>query len=262
MAHSSERLLALLLPLALLAACGGARAQTVERAFEAPERAAPLVQPRAPQTQVLYLSALRELPPSGWASWDAIAHALRSFEPDVVLVELPHGTSLRGADPGAAPFAQAPEVLEVVAPYARQHGVDVVGVSARSEEAARDERAYWDDEPHGPPNRHFVIARARARAGSLRASQEGPPDWMYDPAWVHARGAEARWLSYFAEDHMGEGGVLTVHTRHLGLIEDALADWRGQRVAIVFAAESRWIVEPALRMRAEVDLVPPRYHLP
>ena len=61
---------------------------------------------------------------------------------------------------------------------------------------------------------------------------------------------------------MGEGGVLTVHRSHLGLIEDALADWRGQRVAIVFAAENRWIVEPALRMRAEVDLVPPRYHLP
>lgn len=212
-------------------------------------------------TEVLYLSALRELPPNGWASWDALDGALRSFEPDVILVELPPDTELEGADPQRVPFAEAPEVLAVVSPYAAAHGVPVIGVSARDERAARDEAGYWSDEPHGPPNRRFVVARARARAFSLRASQAGPPDWMYADEWVLARGDEARWLSYFAEDHMGEGGVLTLHAQHLGLIEDALAEHRGQRVALVFAAESRWMVEPALTLTDNVALVPPRHHL-
>ncbi len=217
----------------------------------------------SPRTDVALFVIPRGIPATGWSSGALLAGALVAFEPDVILLDVPAEPlqAVRdGARPnsGMPPWSLAPEVLETLLPLADELRVPVLGFSPWTEQVQADREAYDAAEPHGPPHRAYLFARARAQATLLEAQASGDPGWAYDESLDERTGEQARWLSYYAEPRLRHAGVLRLLSRKAGAIDDVLDTHRSERVAIVIALEDRFYLGPAIGLRDDVELVPVR----
>lgn len=246
----------------LSVALGGcARAAAPDTARIAPIVVQPMRPMQDTRTQLAYFATSPRVPGAGWASPEAIAEAIRAFAPDVLLVDVPPALldAVRGGarpNPGEPPWSLAPEVLTVLLPLADELGIAIEGVSAWTEEAHEARVAYDRAEPHGPPHRRYLLARARAMSALAEARATERPDWIADAALDEMLRDEALWLAYFAEERMGHGGVLWQMTRQAARVDDALDRWHGMRVALVLPVESRFYQLRAAEIRGGVEVVP------
>jgi hypothetical protein len=232
----------------------------------APDRSPPievqaLVSMQDTRTQLAYFATSPRVPGTGWAEPEAIADAIRAFAPDVLLVDAPPDVleAVRAGarpDPNAPPWSLAPEVLTVLMPLALELDCAIEGVSAWTDEAHEARAAYDRAEPHGPPHRRYLLARARAMSALAQARAGEDAGWIADPALDEVLREEALWLAYFAEERMGRGGVLWRLTRQAALIDGALDRWHGLRVAMVLPVEDRFYQLSAAALRGGVEVVP------
>jgi len=185
---------------------------------------------------------------------ERIASLLREAAPDVVLVEVPparmdtvrQAAASGGEDEWLASFPELPTVLTTAA----ELGVPVVPVSGWTPELTADWKAYWEAHPEGPEAEAY-----RRAAGQLARTLDDEGD---DPEWIHSARYRrlTRWrdeaLQTFAGEELGAAAPHARRRAHVRRIIDAIKDARGRRVAIVFDARRRWMIEEALEAEPEV----------
>lgn len=266
-----QRLLLLTL-LALATACGGAAANSSPTASDTPAGTLPTgIETRL--STVAFLGTLHEVHDRIGYPLETVEHVIRAFEPDLVLVELPPDAfddALAQADAYAETGTEIterwlhdkPELYEVVLPLRHDLGYEVLPVSGwtQAAEAARD--AYYFVNPHGPMERHYVIANAAFHATFLENTGFSNPTWLHGTEYLRLLTDASRWLSYYAEEQMGLGGELHVQSRHAALIEDAVRAFPGRRILVVFDTTARWYIEPVLAGIEGAQLVPTTRFLP
>lgn len=215
----------------------------------------------SPRTDVAVFVVPRTVPATGWASGPLLARAIEAFEPDLLVVDAPAEPLQAVRDgarpnPGAPPWSHAPEVLTTLLPLADRLELPLVGFSAWTDEVEEAQAAYERAEPHGPPHRAYLLARARAQARMLEAQASGDLDWAYDPEIDELASGQARWLAYYSEHRLGAAGVLRQLSRQAATLEDLLDEHRSERVAIVMSLEDRFYLATVLALRDDVELVP------
>lgn len=228
------------------------------------------------RSPVSFLGTLNAGHLRGAYALEVIEYAIRRFEPDVVLVELPPAAFERAvsesdrfdgnvSDPSLLAsnwLVNLPELYEVVLPLRHELGYDVVPVSGWTVEAVQDQNDFYRAHPHGPMERWYVVSNAALQAAMLQN------DGAFDAFWLHGREflalitAASRWLAYYSEEEMGQAGELRLHARHASYIDAALDEREGQRVLVIFAITSRWYMEPFLRARDDFRFEPITRHLP
>lgn len=248
----------------VLAACAGATTAT------RPVRAID-VEPAMPSslvsdlTTATYLGTLHERHYIAEYSLSEVEAAVRSFRPDVVLVELPPDdvagvcaeVDALGEEAGPTTLENVwvrtlPELYRVVIPLRHELGYDVVGISGWTPEAMADRAAYYEAWPHGPEEREYIVANAAFHAAFLRNDGWNDPTWLHGDEYMETLSDASRWLAYFAEERMGRGGALRVQARHAALLADALERYPGERVLVVFDVTARWALEPVLGAHPDV----------
>lgn len=265
---------ATLVALALLVcACGGGHA--------VPDAPAPAGAPALParledgRTLVTYLGTIHERHYVADYSLATVEAVVRAFAPDVVLVELPPDDVARvcaevdalGDDAGPATLSNRwvrtlPEVYRVVVPLRHELGYEVAGISGWSAGAWDDRAAYFEDHPHGPEHREYIVSNAAYHAVFIGRDGWNDPVWLHGDEHLEAMMEAALWLAYHAEGEMGRGGPLTLHARHADLLAAALETWRGQRILVVFDVTARWSLEPLIDLRSHVYRAPIETWLP
>jgi hypothetical protein len=254
---------ALLLAGTALAGCGGRSTAASPDPVDPTRlgRPAPLEPMQSMTTQVVFFAVVRGQRQTGWATTVALDAALREFEPDVILADCPPDAMaavMGGArpNPNAWPWADAPEVLHLLMPFAQSEDIALEGISGETEDSVAQWHDYWARDRHGPPHRVYLLTRARAEAMLLEGMSGTDPSWMYSERVMDALEQESRWLSYFVEAELGLAGELRSEARHAAIMSDALTRYRGQRIAIVFDVRSRYSLEGELLVREGVDVVP------
>ena len=227
------------------------------------------------RSQVGYLGTLHAAHLMSGYSLDIVEAAIRNFRPDVVLVEVPPSAmaevlaEVDAVGEAAGPdtlqsqwIRPLPELYSVVLPLRHELRYDVVPVSGWTEAAKADRDAYYMQFPHGPMEREYIIANATFHAAFLQNEGAQNVAYLHGPEYLETLTDASRWLSYYAEEAMRQGGELRVQGRHAALVEEALTAFRGQRILIVFDATSRWYLEPVVRARRDVDFVSTPAFLP
>lgn len=253
---------AIALALAILSVgCGGAPIQA--------ESSSPIAPPLLPErmedsrSAVSFLGTLNAGHLRGAYSLDAVEYAIRRFEPDAILVELPPAafdqavseSDRFGGNVSNPSLLQSswlvnlPELYEVVLPLRHELGYDVVPVSGWTIDAIEDQNDFYSAHPHGPMERWYVLSNAALQAAMLENNGASDAFWLHGREFLELITAASRWMAYYSEEEMGDAGELRLHARHASYMDAALDERRGQRVLVVFAVTSRWYLEPFLRAR-------------
>lgn len=208
------------------------------------------------QTEVLYLGSVqrRHMRDAGYPL-SLLTEALRLARPAVVLVEMPPAQFDRivqsidaNAPPpqGAGPWMRAhPEVTHVVLPLRHALGFTVEPVSGVTGQAQATRTAFAERFPDGPPDEGFQ--RVDDYVATQLAMRGTDPLFLHGTEYLQLSGWRASTFATYADDALGEAGVFVSEARHEALMRAAIARHPGKRIAIVFAVEDRWYLEPRLR---------------
>lgn len=191
--------------------------------------------------------------------------AIRSFNPDIVLVELPPDrfqTASKNFDAfGEVRESRAddfPELVDVVFPLRKEMGFTMVPVAAWSRQLADDRRAKLR-QLENDPKRSKDWSEYQAAIATYNRSVSGKSD---DPQYIHSQAyddaVKARQETYqqlFGED-LGVGGWTKINDAHLALINKALDDVSGQekRILILYGAWHKYKILEDLEARTDISI--------
>ena len=196
-------------------------------------------------------------------SLDILKDAIRSFNPDIILVELPPDR-FQTASENFAAFGEVrenrtddfPELVDVVFPLRKEMGFTMVPVAAWSRQLADDRRAKLQ-QLENDPKRAKDWSEYQAAIATYNRPVSGKSD---DPKYIHSRAyddaVKARQETYqqlFGED-LGAGGWAESNAAHLTLINQALDDVSGQqtRILILFGAWHKYKIREDLEARPDI----------
>lgn len=198
-------------------------------------------------------------------SLDILEAAIRSFNPDIILAELPPDrfqTASRNFDIfGEVRESRAddfPELVDVVFPLRKEMGFIMVPVAAWSSQLARDRRGKLK-QLESDPKRAADWSEYQAAIATYNRSVSGKSD---DPRYIHSSAyddaVKARQETYqqlFGED-LGAGGWAKINAAHLVLINQALDDVSGQqkRIMILYGAWHKYKIREELEARTDIIL--------
>ena len=233
--------------LGLAVGCGGV--QDVSESDELDVR--PGVE-RGPGTEVAILGTLHRGHETsthyGLAEVEAV---IRAANPDVVMLEVPphlfpsvvEACTGGPVTPEAAVFATSyPEVCEVAIPLQASMGYTMLPISGWTESVSEDREAYYATHPIGPGTREYILAQHRSQAAQLDNDMWENPAWVNGEEYLALSSDEGRWLSYFAEEDLGDAGELRLNSRHAGLMLDGIREHVGERILVMFGARHRYFL--------------------
>ncbi|MEP2990257.1 MAG: hypothetical protein ABJN65_14845 [Parasphingorhabdus sp.] len=196
-------------------------------------------------------------------SLDVLQQAIRAFDPDVVLVELPPERFQKASENfnafGEVRESRAddfPELTKVVFPLRREMGFTMVPVAAWSKSLADDRRAKLQ-QLENDPKRARDWSEYQTAIAAYNQSVSGKSD---DPQFVHSKAyddaVKARQETYerlFGED-LGLGGWTKINDAHVALIKQALDDVSGQqqRILILYGAWHKYKIREHLESRSDI----------
>ena len=199
-------------------------------------------------------------------SLDILSEAIRKFEPDIVLVELPPDrfeiASANYETFGEVRESRAddfPELTGVVFPLRKELGFTMVPVAAWSKQLADDRRSTLK-KIEEDPRRAKDCAEYQAAIADYNRMVSGRSD---DPDFIHSaeydEAVASRQETYqrlFGSD-LGQGGWDKVNEAHLALMSQVLDDYKGQgkRVLILFGAWHKYKILDRMETRSDISLV-------
>ncbi|MEM1197302.1 MAG: hypothetical protein AAGH57_14460 [Pseudomonadota bacterium] len=197
-------------------------------------------------------------------SLGVLEKAVRAFEPDLVLTEIPpdrlaeakRSFAAKGevTEPRTRVF---PELTDVVFPLSRALGFEIAACAGWTKELADARRAALLGIEQDPAR--------RSQWAEHRAARSEYSQWISgrgdDPAFIHSREydagvqrAQTPYQIYFDPD-LGAGGWTRINAAHTGLINAALDAVRGQsrRALVIFGAWHKYAIERSLLFRDDVE---------
>lgn len=216
---------------------------------------------------VLGMTHGRHLTSERWGLTEVRA-AIRRYEPDVVLTEIPPNRWRRIEEDW---FARGvlederiklfPEYVDVLLPLAVREDFEIVPCAAWTAEMARQRRrraAELERPEHAELAARMSAARTRAAEAGVDALLDAD-----DPHVIHSRAYDdavrlRMAASVLANDHIGPGGWTDINAAHYALIAKALDRHRGRRVLVLFGAWHKYWFLEQLAGRDDVELVDAR----
>ncbi len=199
-------------------------------------------------------------------SLDVLRDAIREFDPDIVMVELPPDRFLTAsenfAEYGEVRESRAddfPELTQVVFPLREEMDFTMTPVAAWSKQLA-DERRATLRQLENDPEHTQDWAEYQAAIAKYNEAVSGRSD---DPEFIHSdeydEAIKARQEIYerlFGGD-LGAGGWAKINEAHLALMNAALDDLRGQekRVLILFGAWHKYKILEEMEARTDILIV-------
>lgn len=199
-------------------------------------------------------------------SLDVLRKAIREFQPDIVLVELPSDrfetASQNFIETGEVRESRAddfPELTDVVFPLRKEMGFTMVPVAAWSKSMA-DERRATLKLIENDPGRAKDWAEYQAAVADYSRQVSGQSD---DPEFIHSAEYDAavarRQETYeqlFGSD-LGPGGWDQINAAHLALMSPVLDELKGQekRVLVLFGAWHKYKILEMMETRSDISLV-------
>lgn len=174
-----------------------------------------------------------------------VERMLAAARPEVVFVEVPPTRLARVQDAVREDRADAwtdalPEVAVAVR-YAQAHGLELRAISGWSREAADDRRAYFEAHPEGPED---VSYRRASTYRTRRNEREGDePEWVLGPLYRRLSAWSEKSLMTAAGEQLGAAHRSRLWVRHRRLFENAVREFEGKRIALVFGARDLFIFE-------------------
>ncbi|MEO0642560.1 MAG: hypothetical protein AAFY47_03975 [Pseudomonadota bacterium] len=197
-------------------------------------------------------------------SLPVLEQAVRAFEPDIVLTEIPPDRLAEAkrsfAETGAVTERRTrvfPELTDVVFPLAGEIGFDIAACAGWTRAIADARRAALAAIQNDPARADQWAAHRAARA-EYSERIGGQSD---DPAFIHTREydvavqrAQTPYQIYFDAD-LGAGGWSQINAAHTGLINTALDAVRGQsaRALVIFGAWHKYAIERSLLFRNDIE---------
>ncbi|MGB3470062.1 MAG: hypothetical protein WBA51_04500 [Erythrobacter sp.] len=197
-------------------------------------------------------------------SLEVLERAVRRFEPDIVLTEIPPDRIAEAkrsfAETGEVTEQRTrafPELTQAVFPLAKELDFQIAATAGWTRKLADDRSAALAVLRSDP-------ARASQWADHMRARTEfadvvkGRRD---DPRFIHTseydalvQRAQTPYQVYFDGD-LGAGGWTMINAAHTGLMGDVLDRVRGQglRALIMFGAFHKYMIERSLMFRNDID---------
>lgn len=198
-------------------------------------------------------------------SLNVLKEAIRSFNPDIVLVELPPDR-FQTASENFKTFGEVresraddfPELTDVVFPLRKELGFTVVPVAAWSQQLA-DERRTKLRELENDPERGDDWSTYQDSIAIYNQSVAGKSD---DPQFIHSkrydeavRARQEVYQNLFGDD-LGDGGWAKINDAHTALINRALDELSGQkkRILILYGAWHQYKILEALEARSDIQI--------
>ena len=202
-------------------------------------------------------------------SLDILRDAMREAEPDIVLTEIPPdriaGARRSFAETGEVTEPRTrvfPELTDVVFPLSREMGYSIAATAGWTRGLADDRSAALKAIENDPARASQWAEHLAARRDYSRALA-GRGD---DPRFIHTREydvlvqrAQTPYQIYFDPD-LGPGGWTRINRAHTDLMEEALSSISGQglKALVIFGAWHKYMIERALMLRSDVELMDAR----
>ncbi|MCK0128662.1 hypothetical protein [Erythrobacter sp. F6033] len=202
-------------------------------------------------------------------SLDVLRRAIMRAEPDIVLSELPpdqiEEARCSFAETGkiTAPRARVfPELTEVAFPLSKLMGFRITGNAGWSRELAANRTAALERIENDPVRASQWAEHLAARAAYSR-ELDGRGD---DPHFIHTpeydaivERAQTPYQTYFDAD-LGSGGWTQINRAHNDLIGETLDSvaGKGLKALVIFGSWHKYMIERALIMRSDIELLPAR----
>ena len=203
---------------------------------------------------------------------DEIRDAIRRFEPDVVLTEIPPNrwdlaAAQWKADGAIAEsrVARFPEYVDALFPLWDEMGFEIEPCAAWNREMSDLRSARIGAFNLDPTKTEEAAAYSEARAALADDQLPGPDD---DPALIHSEVYDEYTrrtfepYDRFQNDYIGPGGWTNINRAHMDLIDAALDRHAGKRVLITFGAGHKYWFLDSLAEREDVRLMDVTPYLP
>ncbi len=198
-------------------------------------------------------------------SLPVLAAAVRAFDPDIVLTEIPPDRIAQAKESFARTGEVAerrtrafPELTDVVFPLSSELGFDIAACAGWTQDIADRRRAALSA-IEGDPERASQWAQHRGARAEYSQAVGAKSD---DPLFIHTREydaavqrAQTPYQIYFDPD-LGAGGWSRINAAHTDLINATLDAVRGQslRALVIFGAWHKYAIERSLLFRDDVEI--------
>ncbi|MEO0872454.1 MAG: hypothetical protein AAFY19_10955, partial [Pseudomonadota bacterium] len=197
-------------------------------------------------------------------SLTVLERAVRAFEPDIILTEIPpdriEEAKSSFADTGEVTEPRTrlfPELTDVVFPLSAELGFQIAACAGWTQ-AIADNRSAALKAIENDPARASQWAEHRAARAQYSQELAGRAD---DPLFIHSleydahvQRAQTPYQIYFDRD-LGPGGWTKINAAHTDLINQALDTLRGQRMRalVIFGAWHKYAIERSLSFRDDIE---------
>jgi len=199
-------------------------------------------------------------------SLDVLRKAIREFQPDIVMIELPldrfKTASQNYTEYGEVRESRAddfPELTEVVFPLRKELGFTIIPVAAWSKAIADERRAALKRIENDPARSNDWADYQAAAADYSRAVSRRSDD----PEFIHSveydevvKTRQETYEQLFGGD-LGDGGWTKINKAHLALMNRELDQLKGQekRVLILFGAWHKYKILDEMEARSDISLL-------
>jgi len=198
-------------------------------------------------------------------SLPVLERAIRNFEPDVIMVELPPDRFQQAVDNfeayGEVCETRAddfPELIDVVFPIQDELGFKMVPAAAWSQKMADDRRGTLDrlKADHSRKADWAAYQAGIDRYNQLVSGKSDDPEFIHNDSYDAAVKARQEPYERLFGSDLGAGGWQQVNQVHLALINAGLDDLRGhgKRVLILFGAWHKYKILEDLEGRRDIEL--------
>lgn len=250
---SRMRTLLITLSLAVATACGGAQHVSPSTA-EVPHE-----QPHLDRHRVMVLGTPEVDDAEALAQWHAtLPELLERSDAEVLLVDVAADRvePLRALSLSPATSSER-DFVDVVGPWATEHEVEVVPISAWTDEAIRDAADYARRFPHGPLERAALSRRAMYMAALIEHGGGLDVAWLNGADYAALSADAERFAALYNAEDRAEAGLFRIAARTLAHIEDALGRLEPTRVLIVVPSSARFFVVDGLEVLENIVLIEP-----
>lgn len=189
---------------------------------------------------------------------------VRAVEPEVVIAEIPPAGRARIEAALAAeqpdPWLESfPELSQVVYPLHRELGFELVAASAWERQVSDDWSTYWAAHPNGPDAE--LYQNAATHFARVTEDEDDDPEWLHSPTYRRLAAWTDTALSSHAGDELGAADPIRLGRRHAAAVVRAILAHQGRRIAVVWDARKRWILEREVQTLSNVTIHDTRWFI-
>ena len=197
---------------------------------------------------------------------DVLEAAVRKFEPDIIMVELPPDR-LKIATGNFEQYGEVredraddfPELIDVIFPLQRELDFEMIGVAAWAPQIAAARRKSEKHLAQNRPTDWAAYQTAIKRYGQAVSKKSDDPKFVHSRAYDKAVKARQETYERLFGDDLGAGGWDAINKAHIARMTTALDNIQGQkkRVLILFGAWHKYKILEGLEARNDIQIDDP-----